>query len=372
MDELNYLDLHIPKLGEITQIDTGIFWLRMPLPFQLDHINLWLLEDEVAGERGWTVVDTGISNSRTKLLWLNFLRTHKDRLPILKIICTHMHPDHFGLAHWLCNGLDSGLWKVPVLMTCEEYDMAKLLSDGENQKVCTGTLPGDPNENVISTKTIDFFKSHGCNLKESKKKLFERSVFYSSMVRNIPEKFTSIKSNSKLTIGGYDWSIILSSGHSPRHASLYCKSKQILISGDMILPKITSHVGVFPSSSDNNPLKNHLSALVKFKRLPPDTLVLPSHGQPFGGSEVSGLHRRLIQIESHHQERLDKILVSCENPKSVSDLLPIIFKRKLDSHNYTFAFTELLAHLNYYLWKGYLKKVVQNKIIKFIKYRGIS
>ncbi len=356
---LHYPKITIPQQGKITKITSEIYWIRMPLPFELDHINLWLLKDEYLGEKGWSIVDTGIYNLKTKKLWLEIIERYCDKLPILRIICTHMHPDHFGLAHWFCNGLNKKLCFPKLWMTNCEFLTGTLLS--VNGKITKKTII-----KKNSIHSLDFFKSHGCNKLIDQKKLFERTKFFSTMVPNTPVEFHCLMDNDNIKIGKTDWKVITCRGHSPEHACLFSKKEKILIAGDIILPNITSHIGVFYNEPDANPLKSFLVDLNKFNNLPKTTLVLPSHGLPFGKCNRRGLHCRIKELKKHHVNRTEKIMLHCNNAKSAAELLTIIFKFKLDSNNYTFALTELIAHLNYCFDKGLLKKIKINKTHKFI------
>lgn len=357
---LNYPEILIPQQGKITKITSKIYWIRMPLPFDLNHINLWLLKDEYAGEIGWSIVDTGIYNLKTKKLWLEIIKKYCNKLPILRIICTHMHPDHFGLAEWFCNGLNRKLWHPKLWMTKDEFLTGTLLS-------VNGKIIKKSNIAKNSKHTLDFFKSHGCIKSIDKKKLFERSKFFSSMVPRTPMEYHCLEDNDKIKIGDTVWKIITCKGHSPEHACLFSQKEKILIAGDIILPKITSHIGVFSDEPEANPLKHFLSGLDKFEKLPKSTLVLPSHGLPFGKCAKNGLHARIKELKKHHLKRTKKIMLHCNNAKSAAELLTVIFKFKLDSHNYTFAFTEMVAHLNYCFNKGMLNKIKIKDTFKFIK-----
>lgn len=120
----------LPPAGETVEIAPGVRWLRMPLPFSLDHINLWLLRDEIDGQAGWTVVDCGIASDAIRSHWEQIFDTQLEGLPVLRVIVTHCHPDHFGLANWICEGGDRARWKVRLWMTLGEYLFGCLLAAG--------------------------------------------------------------------------------------------------------------------------------------------------------------------------------------------------------------------------------------------------
>ena len=213
---------------------------------------------------------------------------------------------------------------------------------------------------------MDFFLNHGCDLSLEEARIIDRSEFYSKMVPDIPSNYVRIIENQNLLIGGQIWKTILCNGHSPEHISLYNENKELLISGDMILPKITSHVGVFPDEPRANPLRFFLDGLQKFKSLPEKTLVLPSHGSPFGGSSTGGIMDRISQLEQHHFQRMSEIQHLCYEEKTAYELLPQIFPKKLDTHQFFFAFSELIAHLNYGVYAKILRRSEQKGIIKFV------
>ncbi len=320
----------LPPLGQALNVAPGIGWIRMPLPFALDHINLWLLEDEESTptgvRKGWTVVDCGVTNSNTQEAWEQVLAGPMKGLPILKVVVTHMHPDHMGMAHWLC-----AKFKAPLYMSATEYHTALLASSGTS--------------NFGGVSTQAFFAAHGWNNPDDQAQIKSRVSYYANMVPSVPSTYHRLMEGSRIEIGGRSWQCISGFGHSPEHMALYCKSAKVLISGDMVLPKISTNVSVYAQEPEANSLALFMNSLKKFDVLPSDTLVLPSHGRPF-----QGLHTRTAQLLQHHEERLSEVLVACaEKPSSAHDMLKVIFKRPLDFHQTTFAIGESVAHLHL-LW----------------------
>lgn len=318
----------LPEPGQAIAVADGVRWIRMPLPFALDHINLWLLRDEIDGRQGWTVIDCCVSRDEVKEIWEQVFDNALDGLPILRVICTHMHPDHVGLAYWLCER-----WNVPLWMTMTEYAIARLWSRPAVNNVANGGPGGQA--------AVDHFTRHGLTDPEAQDKIRQRTNYYPSMVPDVPARFHRMMDGQRVSIGGRDWQVIVGYGHSPEHASLYCETLQTLISGDMVLPRISTNISVFDYEPGANPLPLYLKSLRQFDLLPEDTLVLPSHGRPF-----RGLHERIAQQHAHHAERLDEVLTACREPQSAGDIVPIMFKRKLDAHQITFAIGEALAHLH--------------------------
>ncbi|MFT5133444.1 MAG: glyoxylase-like metal-dependent hydrolase (beta-lactamase superfamily II) [Gammaproteobacteria bacterium] len=317
---LTYPLASTPEPGCAVQVHPGVYWLRLPIPFELNHINVWLLED---GD-GFTLVDTGISAGRTCKAWEQiFEEVIKDK-PITRIIVTHFHPDHFGLAKWL--GDRTG---------AEYYTSQETLER-------TSFLLNTANKEDIDSRMI-FYQQHGIEDKD----LFEEFLkgnLYSVIVSGLPEQCHIISEGEKINIGGNDWEVIMTYGHAPGHITLHCETLKLLISGDQILPTITSNVSVYADQPDANPLDEFLQSFNKFKAIAEDTIVLPSHGKVF-----QGIHTRIGEIVGHHEIMLIKVLSICEQAHSSMELVPQLFRRKLEGINTVLAFGETLANLNY-LW----------------------
>ena len=170
-----------------------------------------------------------------------------------------------------------------------------------------------------------------------------------------------MEEKSVVKIGDSSWEILIGLGHSPEHACLFSKADNILISGDMLLPKISTNISVSATNPEGDPLKNFLDSIKKFLKLPNDVLVLPSHGIPFRGA-----HFRVNSLQKHHEDRLKEVKESCKkNPINAFELLPILFKRKLDNHQIFFAMGESIAHLNYLWHKRILNRLDFNGSYKF-------
>ncbi len=330
----------VPRLGHTLEVAPGVRWVRMGLPFALDHINLWLLRDELDGRAGWTVVDCGIANDATRSAWGEVFANELDGLPVLRVIVTHMHPDHIGLAHWLTErwslpGLPCRLW-----ISATDYHVARVAST-----VNTG---------VGGEAAAHFMAGHGLADPAALERIRARSNYYASMVPQLPAHFRRMMGGQRLRIGGRDWHTLAGHGHAPEHIALHCPALSLLISGDMVLPRISTNVSVIEVEPEANPLRLFLDSLEAMRALPADTLVLPSHGRPF-----IGLHTRIDQLQAHHAERLAEVMAACaEAPHTAADILPIMFRRPLDLHQTTFAMGEALAHLNLLWLEGRLKRVV--------------
>ncbi len=318
----------LPATGSSIEVAPGIRWLRMPLPFALDHINLWLLRDRQDGIEGWTVVDCGISNDDTRAAWEQIFAQDLQGLPVLRVLVTHMHPDHIGLAHWLCER-----WRTPdrecrLWISATDWNAARMAS-----QTTTG-FGGDA--------AAQFFALHGLSDPDALAKVRARSNYYSSMVPQVPGRYRRLLDGMVLDIGGQAWRGIAGYGHAPEHIALHCPGLGVLISGDMVLPRISTNVSVIDIEPEADPLPLYLQSIAQMRALPADSLVLPSHGKPF-----RGLHERIAQLTAHHDERFNDVLAACaERPHSAADLLPVLFKRPLDLHQTTFAMGEAIAHLH--------------------------
>ena len=318
-----------PAPGTATEVAPGVHWLRMSLPFQLDHINLWALED---GE-GWTLVDTGLGNEATRALWETAFASRLSK-PVRRVIVTHYHPDHAGNAAWLCERFGAELW-----MTRAEYLTVHAARHG---------AAGYSTEAQIS-----LFRRNG--LEEAQgAALLTRGDLYRKLVPGFPFSHRRLFEGETVSIGGREWRVMLGYGHSPEHASLYCADLKVLIAGDMLLPRISTNIAVRPVDPWSNPLKLFLDSIARYSALPVDVLALPSHGLPFRGA-----HARIAQLQAHHAERLGALEVACaKGPRSAADVLEVLFRRKLDNNQIFFAMGEAIAHLHYLQYEGRLTRTV--------------
>ncbi len=327
-DALHYpLADTLPAPGLTLEVAPGVRWLRMPLPFALDHINLWLLRDQIDGIEGWSIVDCGVATEATRGLWERIFDGELQGLPVLRVIVTHMHPDHLGLAHWLCErwsgpGRECRLW-----MSATDWNAGHM---------------GSRRGGFDSDGAARFYALHGLVDAAALDQLRARSDYYPSLVPQVPARFRRLMHGMVLRIGGHDWHCIAGYGHAPEHIALHCPMLDTLISGDMVLPRISTNVSVFFLEPEGNPLPLYLRSIAALRALPATTRVLPSHGKPF-----TGLHTRIAQLEQHHAERLAEVMAACdEAPQSAAELLPVMFRRKLDLHQTTFAMGEAIAHLH--------------------------
>ncbi len=335
--ELEYPFPTLPAPGETIEVAPGVHWIRMTLPFALNHINLWLLDD---GE-GVAVVDTGYDIDSTREAWDAIL----GRLgrPVTRIIVTHYHPDHLGLAQWLAERTGA-----QVSMSLGEFLAGHAVWNA---------LPG-----YNETDMVAQFRRNG--LDETRCQAFvSRGNAYRRGVPSLPASYRRLYGGDKLVIGGREWEVITGYGHSPEHSSLYCAEAGVLISGDMLLPRISTNVSVFAAAPDDDPLGRFLASIRGFERLPEASLVLPSHGNPF-----RNIGLRVVQLIEHHDARCAELLAACAEPRSAGELLSTLFPRPLDTHQVMFAMGEAIAHLNHLEHKGEVRKVEGiDGIVRFVK-----
>jgi len=317
-----------PALGAVAAVAPGVNWLRMPLPFALDHINLWLLEEH----DGWVIVDSGLDTEETKRHWDQILGGALGGKPVTRLVVTHFHPDHMGLAGWLAERL-----KVPLWCTETEWLFARML--------CLDDTP------EFVANALEFYRRTGTD--EATRATFAgRGNPYRKRVSPVPHHFHRLSDGASIGIGGHDWRVIVGRGHAPEHACLYSGDLDVLIAGDQVLPKISPNVSLWPQEPEADPLALYLASLEKIKReVPASALVLPSHGLPF-----RGLHTRIDQLARHHEARLAELEAACAEPRTCSEIVPVLFRRTLDAHQLGFAIGETLAHVHYLANKGRMSR----------------
>jgi glyoxylase-like metal-dependent hydrolase (beta-lactamase superfamily II) len=256
----------------------------------------------------------------------------------VRLLCTHFHPDHFGLAWWLVAGGDGKRWTAPLWMSAAEYAFGRFLSLGGDQ--------------TTGESAASHFARNGLDDRDALAKVRARgSGHYPKLVPSFPANFRRVQDGDEIAIGLAQakrvFRAIVGFGHAPEHVSLYCEQDRLLISGDMVLPRISTNVSVFDLEPEGNPLPRYLHSLDRLLLLPADTLVLPSHGKPF-----TGLHQRIAQQHAHHAARLAEVLEACATPQTAASIVPVLFNRTLDLHQTTFALGEALAHVHALWYDG--------------------
>ncbi len=316
---LRYEFAESPTSGRCMPVAPSIQWLRMPLPFAIGHINLWLLHDGPS----WTIVDSGVQVAESQQVWHRTFATVMDNRPISRVIATHMHPDHVGCAGWLCEETGAPLW-----MTREEYLLCRVLTAD------TGRAAPEAGKG--------FYRAAG--FREEQLHYYAKIFgLFGKYVSRLPESYQRISDGDKLRIGDNSWQIIVGRGHSPEHACLYCAALNMLISGDQLLPTISSNVSVYPTEPNANPLRDWLDSLKTLRqRVDSNVLVLPAHGKPFRGA-----HERIDALLEEHRIGLENVTAACSSPRRVVDLFPALFSREINRGNLIMATGETLANLNF-------------------------
>jgi glyoxylase-like metal-dependent hydrolase (beta-lactamase superfamily II) len=317
-----------PQAGEHVEIAPGVLWLRLALPFALDHVNVYLVDD---GD-GWAVLDTGVADLRTRTVWQELLATGLGGRRLTRLILTHFHPDHLGLAGWMTGELGLDLW-----MTETEYEAgirARQLLTDEGRR-----------------EHRRFFAEHGLD-EAAIDGAMGRGTAYMRMTTGLPDRYHRLRPGETLTLGGRRFEILTGGGHAPDQAMLLCRDEGLFLAADQILARISPNVSVWPTQPESNPLAAYLASLKALRRsIPDDVFAMPAHNLPF-----YGLHARIGALETHHEARCNDILAACAEPRTTAEILPVLFPRLLDAHQLGFAFGEVLAHINHLVELGELTR----------------
>lgn len=319
--------------GSVVQVAPGILWARMPMPMSLDHINVYMLRED----DGWTLIDTGLNLDSGKALWEQIVAEHFEGLPVKRLICTHCHYDHSGLAKWITEHYD-----VPLLMTYGEYFMLRSLMS---------TPPPEP---LPASERVFFLRAGMAD--ERIDQIFAR-MRKDPFMPPFPHTYERVREGDVLRIGDRDWRVIVGEGHSPEHACLFCERDNILIAGDQLLPRITSSVLVTAIEPEGNPLQLWLASLDCLDVLPPETLVLPSHERVF-----RGLHARVEELHAHHNKHFDTLLQTIAQAGSATalELMHSIFTKLRSPTDELMALGETVAHLSCLRHTGRLTRVLDD------------
>ena len=326
----------LPIPLEPIEVAEGILWFRLPMPIALDHINIYLLDD---GD-SWVLIDTGLADTKSIEIWTNILKKYLSKRPIQKIIGTHFHPDHVGLAGWLIERTDAEFW-----MTQIEWLSARqaylTVDSGASQAMSA------------------FYKK--ANLKPDLIKIYEDiGNDYRSMVTPIPLDYERIEQSTSFKIGDRVWKPVFGSGHSPDHVSFYCEKDRIMLGGDMLLPRITPIIAVWWQEPNADPLKGYMEFLETLGSIGSDALILPAHNRPY-----KELQTRVADLIFHHNERLEITYEACKNENSANSIMQKLFTRKLDPFQTRFAIGETIAHINNLIKKGTLKRRLDDDGVYF-------
>jgi glyoxylase-like metal-dependent hydrolase (beta-lactamase superfamily II) len=317
-----------PDPGTVTEVAPGVLWLRLALPFALDHVNVYLIEDD----EGWAVLDTGVCDDRTKDAWTAVIAGALGGRSITRVIATHFHPDHIGLAGWLVERSGADL-----LMSQTEFFFAQ-------------TLLGHPDA-IRSPAHIAFFRHRGLD-ENATEALLGRGHNYLRMTSPVPTSYRRLAAGESIAIGGRSFEVLTGGGHAPEQVTLLCRAERLFFSADQVLARISPNISVWAWEPDADPLGAYLASLEALHESIPDrALVPPGHNLPF-----VGLQDRAADLAVHHARRCDTILAACAKRNLTgAELVPVLFTRPLDPQQTGFAFGETLAHVNYLLRRKSLK-----------------
>jgi glyoxylase-like metal-dependent hydrolase (beta-lactamase superfamily II) len=308
-----------PAEGATREVARGLRWLRMTIPFPPEHINLWLIEDG----HGWAIVDCGLALDTTRAAWERIFTGELGGRGITRVFVTHFHPDHIGLAHWLALR-----WNVEVWMSEMEWMTAR------------GVHAESTSEDIA--QRLDLYRRNGVSAELVAGANTPTNSFYRAHVPDVPRRYRRLRGGEAVTIGDRSWTPIVGRGHAPEHACLSNPADAVLICGDILLPRISPNVSVWPTEPLGDPLRDFLGSLDGFATLDESTLVLPAHGLPY-----RGVHERVAELRRHHQERLDAITdFTRAAPRHAVECFPLLFKRTIGANNIGLALGEALAHLH--------------------------
>lgn len=310
-----------PGPGDAVEVAPQILWLRLPLPMALDHVNVFALDD---GD-GWTIVDTGLMSNKTKAIWATLIAGPLAGKPIRRLIVTHHHPDHIGLAGWFQGQ------GVELITTRTAWLLARMLVLDEQP------LP--------TPEGLLYYQRAGLSAPDLAAKARERPFNFADIVAPMPQGFTRIDEGSILQAGGRRWIVRIGHGHAPDHATLFSLDDSLILGGDQLLPGISANIGVYPTEPEADPLGEWLDSTHRFKAFAQDDhLILPGHKLPF-----TGLPFRLAQMAENHTSALDRLLGHLNAEKTALQCFPALFKREIGPAEQGLALVEAVAHLNYLL-----------------------
>jgi glyoxylase-like metal-dependent hydrolase (beta-lactamase superfamily II) len=318
-----------PAPGEMIELAEGVLWLRLPLPYRLDHVNVFLIEDN----GGWAVLDTGLCDEPTQEIWASVLESRLGKKPLTRLVVTHFHPDHVGLAGWLTERFE-----IPLYMSQTEY------------LFCEHTRM--PPSALTKAAARTFYERRGLD-HEATMLVMGRGHEYLHHTTSLPPVYRRLRAGGAIEIGGRALRVLTGAGHAPEMVMLLCRADGLFFAADQVLGRISPNVSVWPLEPEADPLGDYLESLQALRgEVPEDVLVLAAHDVPF-----RGLHSRLGELAAHHRARCEIIAEACGiAPRTVAELVRVVFHRPLDAHQTGFAFGEVLAHTNYMVRRGELRE----------------
>ena len=311
-----------PEPGDALEIADGILWCRLPLPMALDHVNAYALDD---GD-GWTLVDTGLDTKRTRALWDKLMAGPLGGKPVRRVIVTHHHPDHIGLAGWFQR--DHG---AELVTTRTAWLFARMLSLDVHE--------------APTPETVAYWQGAGMDAGTLSRRMGERPYNFADILTPLPLGFTRIREGSQVQAGGRSWTVRTGNGHAPEHATLWASDERLVIGGDQLLPSISPNLAVYATDPEADPVAEWMESCERFRTLADDTqLVLPGHKLPF-----TGLATRLDQLIENHESALRRLELHLAEPRTAADCFQTLFKRQIGDAEYGLALVEAVAHC-LHLW----------------------
>ncbi|MDB2578355.1 MAG: MBL fold metallo-hydrolase [Tateyamaria sp.] len=323
----------VPEHGTATQVADGVLWFRLPLPMRLDHVNVYALDD---GD-SWTVIDTGFNSRKTRGIWAEMMQGPLGGKPIGRVVVTHHHPDHVGLAGWLQSDFGAEL-----VTTRTAWLFARMLTLDVQEKP--------------AAETLTFWREAGMDADLFAKRAEERPFNFADIVAPMPLGFTRIQQGQTIQMGGRTWDIHMGNGHAPEHATFWSRDDHLVISGDQILSSISPNIGVYATEPMADPVGEWLEACERLQPLArEDHLVLGGHKLPF-----TGLPMRMKQLIDNHHGALRRLTDYLDTPRTAPDCFVPLFKRSIGEGEYGLALVEAVAHLNHLLHLGQVTRVARN------------
>ena len=309
-----------PSGTEAIEVAAGVLWMRLPLPMKLDHVNVYALDE---GD-SWTIIDTGFASKKSKGIWADLMAGPLGGKPVSRVVVTHHHPDHIGLAGWFQTEHGAELvttrtaWLTARMLTLDVQDV--------------------PNE-----ESLAFYRSAGMEEAIYQKRASDRPFNFADIVSPLPLGFTRIKQGDTIQMGGRTWDIHIGNGHAPEHATFWSRDDNLVIAGDQILPSISPNVGVYATEPMADPIGEWLEACERLALLGrTDHLVLGGHKVPF-----TGLPKRMRMLIDNHHSALARLLDYIDTPKTAGEVFSPLFKRAIGEGEYGLALVEAFAHLSH-------------------------
>ncbi len=322
-----------PSEGEAIEVAPGIFWMRLPLPMKLDHVNVYAVDE---GD-SWTLIDTGFNSRRGRRIWQKLLNGPLAGKPVQRVMVTHHHPDHIGMAGWLQSDFDAELWT-----TRTAWLFARMLMLDEQDRP--------------TRETVKFWRACGMEPRVLEKRLQERPFNFADVVAPLPLGFKRLKEADSIEMGGRVWDVHMGNGHAPEHATFWSRDDNLVIGGDQLLPSISPNIGVYATEPEADPLAEWLESCEKLRQFArDDQLVLPGHKLPF-----TGLPFRLHQLIENHHGALARLQGFLKTPRTAAECFQTLFKRSIGEAEYGLALVEAMAHVQHLYVSGHASRTVRS------------